>query len=468
MASSVPQRIKDKFGDLYNYDKLNYQGANVKVVITCLSHGDFEVWPYNYLSGKGCPKCSTERTHDAVRLTTEDFISKARAKHGDRYDYSKSVYTGKQKKLIVICREHGEFTPIASNHYINGTGCPKCGLIKAHEKFKKSTEQLVEDNKAVHGKRYSYDRTERQANKEPIALACPTHGEPPGMELDLFEYVKSLVGDSAVNKHTTSGGVEIDVAVPSKNIGFEFNGLYGQSEAMGKGPLYHVSKTEKCAEEGIRLIHIFEDEWVLSQEKVKSKICHLLGLNNRRIYARNTEVKEISAETAIRFFKEHHIQGAGQAGTFNIGLVTKEGVLVAAMNFCHDRYSKVGDREKTMELLRFASSRHVVGGASKLLSYFLKHKPETITRLVSYSDRRWGEGNLYKQLGFDLVWTSFPSYFYVDPSKGVRMNRQRFQKHLLSKKLRLFDPKKTEVQNCLDNGLFRIFDCGTHKWEMAI
>lgn len=487
MVSKVTQRIINKFGDIYNYDKLDYQGPNVKVTITCPAHGDFHVWPYNYINGKGCPACSLRRAHDAVMATTEDFIAKSRAKHGDRYDYSKAVYTGKKEKITVICREHGEFFPTASNHYINGTGCPKCGVEKAHAKFRKPIAQFIEDSKKVHGDKYDYSRATYTSNKKHLIIVCPKHGEfeqrpdchlykaygcpkcssngTSRAEQELFEYIKSLVGDLAVNRYKTESGIEIDVAVPSKNIGFELNGLYWHSEEMGKGLTYHVEKTEKCAEEGLKLIHIFEDEWKLGQAKVKSKIQHLLGVNTNRIYARDTEARMITVDQAKTFLNLHHIQGAGLSGSFNAGLFTKDNVLIAVMNFCWDRYSRTSG---TVELLRFASSRHVVGGASKLLKFYIRNKDPEVTTIISYSDRRWSEGNLYRQLGFSLVRASTPSYFYVDPSRGVRMNRQRFQKHRLKEMLSIFDPSKTEVENCKMNGLFRIFDCGTHKWELKL
>jgi len=486
-VSKVYTRIVEKFGDEYDYSKTEYKGANVKVTIGCRKHGEFSVWPYNYINGAGCPRCSLERNHDSVRATTEDFIRKSKAKHGDTYDYSKSEYTGKKEKITVICREHGEFYPVASNHYINGAGCPKCGIEKAHARFRKTNEKFIEDSKKIHGDKLDYSKVDYKSNKKFVTLTCPTHGDfesrpdchlfkgygcpkcsmagTSKAEQDMFAYVQSLVGDEAINRYRPEPGLEADIAVPSRNIAFEFNGLFWHSEQMGKGPMYHLKKTETFAQMGIRLIHIFEDEWRLYEDKVKSKIKHLLGLNGDRVYARETEARQITPEQARAFFSANHIQGGGITGFFNAGLFTKDNVLIAAMNFGNDRYSKA---KRTVELLRYASSRHVVGGASKLLKFFIKNRPENIDSIISYSDRRWSEGNLYKQLGFAFVGNSYPSYFYVKPSECVRINRQRYQKHMLPKLLETFDPKKTEVQNCVANGMVRIFDCGTNKWQLNI
>lgn len=486
-GTSVLDKILDKFGDEYDYSKLEYVNSNTKVTITCRKHGDFSVWPFNYIKGAGCPKCSVERTHDNVRATTEDFIRKSKEKHGDRYDYSKAEYKSKKEKVTVICKEHGEFYPVASNHYINGSGCPRCGIEKAHKPFRKPKDQYIKDAIAKHGEKYDYSKVEYKSNKDKITLGCEKHGEftlgagyhlingggcpkcvtsgTSKAEQDMFAYVQSLVGDEALNRYRPEPGLEADIAVPSRNIAFEFNGLFWHSEQMGKGPMYHLKKTETFAQMGIRLIHIFEDEWRLYEDKVKSKIKHLLGLNGDRVYARETEVRQITPEQARAFFSANHIQGGGVTGFFNVGLFTKDNVLIAAMNFGNDRYSKA---KRTVELLRYASSRHVVGGASKLLKFFIKNRPENVDSIISYSDRRWSEGNLYKQLGFDFVGSSYPSYFYVKPNECVRINRQRYQKHMLPKLLETFDPKKTEVQNCVDNGMVRIFDCGTHKWQLNV
>ncbi len=64
-----------------------------------------------------------------AKLTTEEFIKKAREVHGDRYDYSKVVYVSSKEKITIICPEHGEFLQSPQKH-LSGQGCPNCGLRK--------------------------------------------------------------------------------------------------------------------------------------------------------------------------------------------------------------------------------------------------------------------------------------------------------------------------------------------------
>jgi len=100
----------------------------------------------------------------------------------------------------------------------------------------------------------------------------------------------------------------------------------------------------------------------------------------------------------------------------------------------------------------------VIGGAGKMLKYFEKNwQPKSI---ISYADRRWSDGGMYKTLGFEYSHNSAPDYWYFTPSSFVLESRVAYQKHILSKKLKVFDESKTEKQNMLDNGYMVIYDCG--------
>jgi hypothetical protein len=120
--------------------------------------------------------------------------------------------------------------------------------------------------------------------------------------------------------------------------------------------------------------------------------------------------------------------------------------------------------ENTYELVRFCGNFNikVIGGSSKLLSYFEKnYKPKSV---ISYADRRWSSGSLYFSLGFQKVKETKPNYWYTNDFKN-RIHRFHFQKHLLNKKLTKYDPLKTEHQNMLDSGYCRVYDCGSLKFE---
>ena len=112
----------EKFGDKYDYSKVEYKTRSTKVCIICPKHGEFWVEPGNFLNYKiGCKKCANE----AKQKTTDDFVKSAKLIHGDKYDYSESVYENEKERIKIICPIHGEFWQVP-NYHLSGCGCPRC------------------------------------------------------------------------------------------------------------------------------------------------------------------------------------------------------------------------------------------------------------------------------------------------------------------------------------------------------
>lgn len=277
-------------------------------------------------------------------------------------------------------------------------------------------------------------------------------------EKEVVKFLKAnsnfeIVNNTHLNR-TLMPGMEIDILVPEKKIGIEFDGLYYHSDTEDSDNVHdrHLNKTEYMESIGWKLIHIFEDEWLYKRKIVESRLLSAIGCNKRRIYARSCNILEIDSNTSKKFMDDNHLQGDVSAG-IRLGLYHKE-ELVAVMTFGKPRFN--GGYE--YELLRYASAcgTQVVGGAGKLLKHFEKtYNPKS---LISYADRRWSNGNLYKALGFELIGKTAPNYFYV---KGVeRFNRVRFQKHKLKNILENFDKSKTEKANMFENGYRIIYDSG--------
>lgn len=113
-------------GDKYNYDKVVYTRNNKKVEIFCNQCKKYFLQtPDHHLQGHGCPDCCRRGHPGGANLDTEIFIDRSRQIHGNKYDYSRSNYTGAATKVIIICPKHGEFTQRPQDHW-NGRGCPKC------------------------------------------------------------------------------------------------------------------------------------------------------------------------------------------------------------------------------------------------------------------------------------------------------------------------------------------------------
>jgi len=277
-------------------------------------------------------------------------------------------------------------------------------------------------------------------------------------EQQISDFITSLGIDNTQSNRVLLNNKEIDILVPKHNLGIEFDGLYWHSEHFMDSD-YHLNKTKECEKLGINLIHIFEDEWLYNRPIVESIIKNKLNLISNKVYARRCELKEVNDSVSKKFLNENHIQGGECKNSVRLGLYYEE-VLVSLMTFSRGRISLGGSVDE-WELVRFCNkiNYNVVGGASKLFSYFLKtQKPN---KIISYSDIRIFDGKLYNTLGFNKIHESKPNYWYVLENK--RYHRFAYRKNVLVKQG--FDKDKTEKQIMFDRGYYRIYDCGHIRWE---
>jgi Tfp pilus assembly major pilin PilA len=253
---------------------------------------------------------------------------------------------------------------------------------------------------------------------------------------------------------------ELDVWIPLKNIGIEYNDLYTHSEISGgKHPAYHLEKSEYFLNKDIQVVHIFGNEWYQKQDIVKSIILAKLGLIKEKIFARKCEIKEISHKDSEKFLNENHIQGSINS-KIRLGLFLNN-ELISLMTLGKPRYNK----KYEYELLRYCNklNTNVIGGFSKLLSYFLK--TYNSKSLMTYADRRFSTGNVYLKNGFKLTNISGPNYFYMKDHFNLE-SRISYQKYKLSKIFPIFDCKLTEWENMQLNGYDRIWDCGNLIFQL--
>jgi hypothetical protein len=260
--------------------------------------------------------------------------------------------------------------------------------------------------------------------------------------------------------------LEIDILSHDYKFGIEYNGLmfhsYGNSDYSmfnnhdKENKNRHLVKTNLVEEKGYQLFHIFENEWLcpIKQQIWKSVLNSKMN-KTTRIYGRKTTIKEVDNKTKKKFLDNNHLQGFCNSSK-DYGLYYNDDELVSLMTFGKTRFSK----EYQWELIRFCNKINttVVGGASKLLKHFERaNQPKS---LVSYANRRWSEGGLYKAIGFEHTHNSTPNYFYFKENTMLLESRNKYQKHKLSKVLEDFNPNDTEVQNMFGNGYRRIWDSG--------
>lgn len=260
-------------------------------------------------------------------------------------------------------------------------------------------------------------------------------------------------------KNIIGNGQEVDIYIPEKKLAIEYNGLRWHSEGFGeKDKDYHLNKTQLLAEKGIRLIHVFEDEWIYRKEVVKTYLKKALSDFPEKGAA--CEIREISPKEKNEFLEKVHIQGGDEA-EISLGSYCAED-LVAVMSF------RMTDICGVVELSRFSTTPDFqsIGIADELLFFYEnKYKP---VEIVSYADKRWSDGGVFKSLGFEKIHDTAPDYWYFktsgiksDKNWRCRFHREAFARHTLEKRFGKTFPKElTEWQIMQSEGWDRIWDCG--------
>lgn len=283
------EQAKAIHGDKYDYSKLEYKGCKVKVCIICPEHGEFWQTPDNHVNNKqGCPKCANN-----IKLTTQEFIEKARKIHGDKYDYSKVNYINNHTNIIIICSIHGEFDQLPLNH-LKGEGCYKCGRKITDDSKRLTKEEILNNAFKTHGNKYDYsllDFSKKVSEKN--IIICPKHGKfeqtlanhfrgcgcPKCNESKGEKFITNWLSAKNINfisqykinidtKINQSGYAFIDFYLPDYNIFIEYNGKqhYTIVNKFG-GELQYQRQIKRdqfirdyCNSNNIRLLEIKYDE----------------------------------------------------------------------------------------------------------------------------------------------------------------------------------------------------------------
>src|ERR1035437_4477643 len=125
-------RAKKVHGDKYDYSLIDYNNSRSKIKIICIKHGEYNQTPDAHLHGQGCQICGGTK-----KSNTDNFISKSKLIHGDKYDYSLVKYISKRSKVKIICPKHGIFEQRADGHIVsNGRGCPICKESKGEKQIR--------------------------------------------------------------------------------------------------------------------------------------------------------------------------------------------------------------------------------------------------------------------------------------------------------------------------------------------
>lgn len=463
----------EKHGNKYDYSKVVYTGKECKITIICPVHGEFSQKANVHLNGHGCQQCAAELVSEQSTMSHEEFIARVKIVH-PTLDFSDTVYTKSSNRITYVCQKHGKKSAVASS-VMSGRGCKQCGKERGAELAKNDTEYFISQGRKSYGDLYSYESSVYTGNKKPITVTCKTHGDFPtnagnhmagngggcpkcsGINSTVEQTLIDAVGfPCELRNRKILGGLEIDVLYGS--LGVEVNGVYWHSTSQGKDRDYHLNKTLLAMGKGGKLVHFWDYEIIDKLEIVVSMVKSRLG-NSTKVGARNTSIIELDNSTFNAFVNTSHISGDSVCSK-RYGLMY-DGVLISAMGFSKSRF----DKSCEWEIVRFCNLNGytVVGGASKLFKFFLDSvQPESV---VSYADRRFGEGEVYRKLGFEFSHSSKPNYFHIKGHK--RYSRYMTQKHNLPTLLGdKFDSSLSEIENLKNCGFHQVFDCGNnvYKW----
>lgn len=270
-----------------------------------------------------------------------------------------------------------------------------------------------------------------------------THARHSHQELEVLEFIR-LFGFDARSDTEILNGKELDVYVPSKKLAIEFDGAWWHSSAF-KDKSYHIEKTDECRRHGIRLIHIFEWEWMLKQELCKSMLRSALG-EDLKLGARKCSVREVPYDESKSFLNKNHIQGNCMS-KFRIGLECND-ELVAVMTFGKARFTDYDG----VELLRYACKQglEVQGGMSRLLKHAVSRWQ--FKKVLTYCNLSKFAGGSYARCGFKKIRRTEPSYWWV--KTGSLELRSRYSTQM-----------KNEDAVMTEAGYVKFWDCGTDVWE---
>lgn len=285
------ERARKVHDDRYDYSSTDYVTTHQPVLIRCPEHGSFSQTPRAHLKGSGCSDCALRRQSEGRRLTTEQFIEKARATHGERYDYSTSEYVDSETPITIICRDHGPFRQKPLQHANIGQGCRLCQI----DGYKLTSERFIERVAGRYEVSYDYSALPRFVlATDRITVLCPAHGP---FEAHSRAHLEGRAGcpdctgsgsrfEREIRRHLDDDGIRFetqwgdpslrdkgrlrfDFMLPESRTLIEFDGAFhfraiqmpGQTEADAEHALRETQRRDAIKEKwassnGLRLIRL--------------------------------------------------------------------------------------------------------------------------------------------------------------------------------------------------------------------
>lgn len=265
----------------YDYSEVEYINALTPVKIKCPIHGEFMQRPSSHInSNQGCPKCS----HQSYKKDKETFINQAKEIYGEKYAYEKVDYKNNKEKVIITCKEHGDFE-VRPDNFLHGHGCLKCSILKKPQCLPWTTEEFIEKAKQIYGNTFTYEKTVYKNYETQVIITCKKHGDflvtpdnflhnhsCPHCSISLMEQNLKLIFDEYNIKYEQQKQFEwlkyndklkLDFYLPDYNIAIECQGLqhfkaidyFGGEKEFELIKKRDLVKKELCEQNGIKILY---------------------------------------------------------------------------------------------------------------------------------------------------------------------------------------------------------------------
>lgn len=282
-------------------------------------------------------------------------------------------------------------------------------------------------------------------------------------EIELREWMSTVSGMIFTKTRKFIPPQEIDIWSEHSPIAIEYCGLYWHSEANLSEKNYHLNKMISVENKGKQLITIFEHEWLERNDVVKSILKTKLGKNGCVIFARKCQIVEILDLKQVRtFLNEHHLQKSPNKIVLAVGIFDGKDLLGIMSFGPHHRQKSIYNRNIVLNRLVFRKETTVVGGASRMFKFakdILRH--QNYQNIISWSDNRWSNGDVYGKMGFVMSKIIPRDYMYC---KGQKMR----SKQSMTKKIMGCPKEITERDFAATLGWFRVWDCGKKSWIYSL
>jgi hypothetical protein len=442
------------WGDECDYDVGEYKGMKTLMSVRCIHHDYvYQISPANHKVHKGCPKCREENYGSWLKLTKEEFLVRARNIHGDLYDYP-DEYNGYLHKMNIWCKEHNQMFSQTGKNHLAGSGCPACGRKSIGRLNSTEESDFFTSCSKTHNNKFSYVVGSYKGMDKTIDIPCPYHGiftviagnhrkgtagcpdcayvKSEGFEKEIVTYIRDELGvECKKSKSLMGNGQEVDAYIENKNLAFEMDGVYFHSELMGKDENYHLNKTELCNAAGVKLFHIFEDDWYDKKDIVKSFIRNKLADKHEQV---SDYVFRMGKEE--NFVKENSLL-EDYFWASNISIIKDEVILYSiSLNWEGNVIDLIANKNYKLSNIGFYI----------LVDHY------RVSRTLPFDiklNRRF-----FEDLGFggDVSYIP-PQEWYFKRSRVKRFTKKQLCKIILGKE----DPSMEEIN---DAGYYRIWDCG--------